>query len=89
LTTAREVRAWDEQKHRVELTRQILSARSQQQQAAIEWARLTAQIAELDLQLAQLTAVRAPFAGAIKRIEWEEMNDEKLTVWVYLAVSSR
>jgi hypothetical protein len=89
LTTAREVRAWDEQKHRVELTRQILSARSQQQQVAIEWARLTAQIAELDLQLAQLIAVRAPFAGTIKRIEWEEMNDEKLTVWVYLAVGSR
>jgi hypothetical protein len=56
LTTAREVRAWDEQKHRVELLRQRLSVRSQQQQAAIEWARLTAQHAELDLQLAQLTA---------------------------------
>jgi hypothetical protein len=89
LTTAHEVRAWDAQKHRVEITRQILSARSQQQQAEMELARLTAQSAELDLQLAQLTAVRAPFAGAIKRIEWEDMQDEKLTVLVYLSMGSR
>jgi biotin carboxyl carrier protein len=89
LTTAREVRAWEEQKHRVEVTRQRLSARSQQQQGEIELARLTAQIAELDLQLAQLTVVRAPFAGTIKRIEWEEMTNEKLTVLVYLLVGSQ
>jgi hypothetical protein len=86
LTTAREARAWEEQKHRVEIMRQRLSVRSQQQQAAIEFARLTAQQAEIELQLAQLVEVRAPFAGTIKRIEWEEMKDEKLTVWVYLLV---
>jgi hypothetical protein len=86
LTTAREVRAWEEQKHRVEITRQRLSIRSQQQQAEIERARLTAQMAEIELQLATLAEVRAPFAGTIKRIEWEEMNDEKLTVLVYLLV---
>ncbi len=89
LTTAREVRAWEEQKHRVEVTRQLLSVRSQQQQAEIEFTRLSAQLAELDLQLTQLTEVRAPFAGQIKRIEWEEMNDEKLTVVVYLVAGSR
>ena len=77
---------WDEQKHRVETMRQWLNARSQQQQAAIEGARLAAQLAEIELQLAQLAAVRAPFAGTIKRIEWEEMQDEKLSVVVYLAI---
>jgi hypothetical protein len=86
LTTAREVRAWEEQKHRVDLSRQWLAGRSQQQQAALEAVRLTAQLAELQLQLAQLAAVRAPFAGTIKRIEWEDMNDETLTVVVYLAI---
>lgn len=86
LTTAREVRAWEEQKHRVEVTRQRLSGQSQQQQAALERARLAAQLAELDLQLAHLAAVRTPFSGIIKRIEWEEMNDETLTVLVYLLV---
>ena len=86
LTSAREMRAWEEKNHRVEVTRQLLSARHQQQQAETELARLTAQLAELDLQLAQLAEVRAPFAGTIKRIEWEEMNDEKITVVVYLAV---
>ncbi len=89
LTTARDVRIWEEQKHRVEITRQLLAARSQQQQAAIEAARLTAQLAEIELQLAQLAAVRAPFAGTIKRIEWEDMNDEKISVVVYLATGSR
>ena len=88
LTTDREVRAWEGEKHRVEVTRQLLSARSQQQQSEIELARLTTQIAELDLQLAHLTTIRAPFAGTIKRIEWEDMNDEKLTVLVYLAVTN-
>ncbi len=89
LATAREVRAWDEQKHRVEVTRQLLNARSQQQQAAIERARLAAQLAEVDVQLAQLTEIRAPFAGTIKRIEWEDMHDEKIIVVVYLLLGSR
>ena len=71
---------------RVEVARQILSGRNQQQQIEIERARLTAQLAELHLQLANLTEIRAPFAGTIKRIEWEEMNDETITVLVYLAV---
>jgi biotin carboxyl carrier protein len=88
LTTAQETRAWEEQKHRAETTRQRLSVRSQQQQAAIERARLTAQIAELDLQLAHLIEVRAPFTGTIKRIEWEDMNNETITVLVYLAVGN-
>lgn len=86
LTTAREVRAWEEQKHRIEVTRQWLTGRSQQQQAALEAVRLTAQLAELQLQLAPLAAVRAPFAGTIKRIEWEDMHDEKISVVVYLLV---
>lgn len=89
LTTAQETRAWEEQKHRVEITRQRLSVRQQQQQAAIERARLTANIAELDLQLAHLIEVRAPFTGTIKRIEWEDMNNETITVVVYLLVGSR
>lgn len=88
LMTAREVRAWEEKKHQVEVIRQLLAARSQQQQSATEGARLTAQLAELDLQLAQLAEVRAPFAGTIKRIEWEEMNDEKITVVVYLVITN-
>ncbi len=89
LATAREIRVWDEQKHRVEVTRQLLNARSQQQQAAIERARLAAQLAEVDVQLAQLTEIRAPFAGTIKRIEWEDMNNETLTVVVYLSIGNR
>ncbi len=89
LTTAQETRAWEEQKHRVEITRQRLSVHQQQQQAAIERARLTAQIAELDLQLAHLIEVRAPFTGTIKRIEWEDMNNETITVLVYLSLGSR
>jgi hypothetical protein len=87
LTTAREVRAWEEQTHRVEVARQILNVRTQQQQIEIEAARLAAQLAEVHLQLANLTAIRAPFAGTIKRIEWEDMNDETITVLVYLAVA--
>jgi hypothetical protein len=89
LEAARAARVYDEKKHRIDLTRQVLAVRSQQQQAAIEQARLTTQLAEVELQLAQSTAVRAPFTGTIKRIEWEDMKDEKLAVLVYLSIGSR
>ena len=87
LTSAQEARVFAIQQQRVERTRQLLALRAQQQQTEIERARLTAQLIELDLQLAHMTVVRAPFAGTIKRIEWEEMKDETLTVLVYLAVA--
>jgi hypothetical protein len=89
LVSAKELRAWQGQTHRVELTRQILSVRHQQQQIELELARLTAQLAELNLQIANFTEIRAPFAGIIKRIEWEEMNNENISVLVYLSLGSR
>jgi hypothetical protein len=67
----------------------LLTARQQQQQAVLARAQLLTQIAALDWQLAQLAAVRAPFSGKIRRIEYENMHDQILTVVVYLFMGSR
>jgi hypothetical protein len=89
LTSAQETRAWQEKQHTLEFSKQWLTARQQQQQGIIARSQLLTQIAALDLQLAQLAAVRAPFAGTIRRIEYEDMHDQTLTVVVYLFIGSR
>jgi hypothetical protein len=86
LTSAQEARAFQEKQHALEVAKQLLTARQQQQQAVIARSQLLTQIAALDLQLAQLAEVRAPFAGKIRRIEYEDMHDQTLTVLVYLSV---
>lgn len=88
LKSAKEARAFEEKHHLVETTRQLLSARHQQQQAVIARSQLLAQIAAIDLQTAQLE-VRAPFSGIVKRIEWENQHDQTITVLLYLAVSGQ
>ncbi len=87
LQTSRELRAIEEKRARVDFARQMLAARSQLQQTESARAQLAAQIAAIDAQLAQLVAVRAPFGGTVKRIEWEEMNDAAITVFVDLALN--
>jgi hypothetical protein len=86
LTSAQEARAFAEKQHALEVAKQLLAARQQQQQVIFARSQLLTQIAVLDLQLAQLAAIRAPFAGKIRRIEYEDMHDQTLTVLVYLAV---
>jgi hypothetical protein len=86
LTSAQEARAFQEKQHALEVSKQLLTARHQQQQAVIARSQLLTQIAALDLQLAQLAEVRAPFAGKIRRIEYEDMHDQTITVLVYLSV---
>lgn len=86
LTSAQEARAFAEKQHALELSKQLLTARQQQQQAIIARSQLLTQIAALDLQLAQLAEVRAPFSGKIRRIEYEDMHDQTITVLVYLSV---
>ena len=88
LTSAQETRAFQEKQHALELSKQLLTARHQQQQAVIARSQLLTQIAALDLQLAQLAQVHAPFSGKIRRIEYEDRHDQTLTVLVYLAVGN-
>jgi hypothetical protein len=89
LTSAQEARAWQEKQHALELSKQWLTARQQQQQAVLARAELLPKLAALDLQLAQLAEVRAPFSGKIRRIEYEDMRDQIITVVVYLFIGSR
>jgi hypothetical protein len=86
LTAAQEARAFQEKQRALEVAKHLLTARQQQQQAVIARSQLLMQIAALDLQLAQLAEVRAPFAGKIRRIEYEDMHDQTITVLVYLSV---
>jgi len=87
LQAAKESRAIEEKRAKVDYARQMLAARSQLQQTESARAQLEAQIAAIDAQLAQLVAVRAPFGGTVKRIEWEEMDDAAIIVFVTLTIN--
>jgi len=86
---AREARQIEERRHQAEVARQTLAARSQLQQLEAARAQLAAQLATIETQVGQLAAVRAPFAGRVERVTWEEQHDQKITVVLYLAVTSR
>jgi biotin carboxyl carrier protein len=102
LTTAKENRAYIEyqrqleqsrraialeQQHqalqRTESERQILLAEREYSQAQIE-----TQIQEIDYQIEQLSTVKAPYEGTIKKVKWTGQSDHNLTALVTLAVTS-
>jgi hypothetical protein len=42
-----------------------------------------------ETQVEQLATVRAPFAGRVERLTWEEQHDQTITVVLYLAVTGK
>jgi len=89
MQAAREARHIEESRHAAESVRQTIAARSQWQQAAVARAQLAAQLTALDAQLEQLAAVRAPFAGRVERVTWEEQHDQMITVVHWAETSLR
>ncbi|PSB05393.1 hypothetical protein C7B62_25265, partial [Pleurocapsa sp. CCALA 161] len=101
LTTAKENRAYIEyqrqleqnrraialsQQHQslqqTESERQILLAEREYSQAQIE-----TQIQEIDYQIEQLSTVKAPYEGTIKKVKWTGQSDHNLTAVVTLSVN--
>jgi hypothetical protein len=49
-------------------------------------AQLEAQITNLNAQIVALSAVRAPFAGTIKKISWEGQTNDEINVVILVDV---
>jgi biotin carboxyl carrier protein len=103
LQAAQDQRAYDEYLHSLQMARradeqnqQALSRSAQAQTAAqaqrdreFQIAQLEAQIQALDTQLANLSTVRSPYAGTIRRIKWLGQTDNILSVEITLVVGDR
>jgi hypothetical protein len=101
LTTAREQRAYIEYQRQLEQTQRAI-ALQQQWLSMQNWesehsrlvaereygkAQISAQIQEIDYQIEQLSTVRAPYEGTIKKVKWTGQSDHHLTALVTLAVN--
>jgi hypothetical protein len=94
LTTAKENRAYAEYQRQLEQTRRAIAIEQQsldRERTSSERSRLLAQreysqaqietqIQTLDSQIEQLSTVRAPYEGTIKKIKWTGQSNNTLTV---------
>ena len=101
LTTAKEQRAYIEYQRQLEQTRRAIAIEQQQQAiqrqeserermlAEREYSKtqIETQIQTLDYQIHQLSTVRAPYEGTIKKVKWTGQSDHNLTAVVTLAVN--
>jgi biotin carboxyl carrier protein len=97
---AQEKRAHQEYEHSLSMARraeeanqQRLMHSQQQQQAeqqrrekAFQEAQLQGQIEAIDAKLIDLSTVRSPYGGTIRRVKWLGQSDNRLTVEITLAV---
>jgi DNA repair exonuclease SbcCD ATPase subunit len=102
LTTAKENRAYIEYQRQLEQTRRAIALEQQHQDiqrteserqvllAEKEYsiAQIETQIQEIDYQVEQLSTVKAPYEGTIKKVKWTGQSDHTLTALVTLSVTS-
>jgi biotin carboxyl carrier protein len=103
LTTAKENRAYIEYQRQLEQTRRAIALSQQHQSlqqteserqillAEREYsiAQIETQIQEIDYQIEQLSTVKAPYEGTIKKVKWTGQSDHNLTALVTLSVTSK
>jgi multidrug efflux pump subunit AcrA (membrane-fusion protein) len=101
LTTAKEQRAYIEYQRQLEQTRRAIALSQQHQDiqqteserqvllAEREYsiAQIETQIQEIDYQIEQLSTVKAPYEGTIKKVKWIGQSDHTLTALITLAVN--
>ena len=102
LTTAKEKRAYLEYQRQLEQTRREIAVQQQQQdiqrqesertrllaQRQYSQAQIEAKIQDLDYQIIQLSSVRAPYEGTIKKVKWTGQSNHNITVELTLAVDN-
>lgn len=86
LESARGSRSYSEQKDALEIQKVKLASGEQRITLEIQIAQLEAQMTNLDSQIAALAAVRAPFAGVVKKISWEGQTNAEIYVVITVAV---
>jgi len=88
LETAKANRIYSEQKDALEIQKSKITVREQRITLEANITQIEAQIVNLNVQIVALSAVRAPFAGTIKKINWEGQNNAEINVVITVDVDS-
>lgn len=73
---------------RLQRAEQLQNQQEQENQRSFQIAQITAQLQVIDTQLAQLSAVRSPYAGTIQRVSYEGQTDQNLVVELTLVTAA-
>ena len=88
LETAKANRIYAEQKDQLEINKSKITVREQRITLEAQITQIEAQIVNLNVQIVALSAVRAPFAGTIKKINWEGQTNAEINVVITVDVIS-
>lgn len=86
LETAKANRNYSEQKDALEIQKAKITIGEQRVTVETNITQLEAQITNLGGQITSLSAVRAPFAGTVRKISWEGQANEEITVVISVDV---
>lgn len=81
-------RAEQENQQQLSYSEQLQRVEQQQRDREFQMAQLEAQMQDIDSKLADLSTVRSPYSGTIRRIKWLGQSDNTLTVEITLAVGA-
>lgn len=86
LETGRANRSYAEQKDALEIQKQKITLNEQRLGLETQIAQLEAQTSFINASIIALSTVRAPFAGLIKKINWEGQINDEITVVILVDV---
>jgi biotin carboxyl carrier protein len=86
LETAKANSNYAEQKDALEIQKSKITAREQRITIESQITQTEAAISNLNIQIIALSAVRAPFAGTIKKINWEGQNNAEINIVITVDV---
>lgn len=86
LETAKANSNYAEQKDALEIQKSKITAREQRITIEAQITQIEAQITNLNVQILALSAVRAPFSGTIKKINWEGQTNVEINVVITVDV---
>jgi multidrug efflux pump subunit AcrA (membrane-fusion protein) len=86
-TLAMARRAEEANQQRLAYNQQRQQAEQQRRDKAFQEAQLQAQLEDIEAKLSDLSTVRSPYAGSIRRVKWLGQSDNRLSVEITLAVA--
>jgi len=87
LETVKANRNYTEQKDALEIEKAKITASEQRITIETSITQIEVQITNLNARIITLSAVRAPFAGTVKKISWEGQTNDEITVVISVDVS--
>ena len=88
LETAKANRIYAGQKDALGINKTKMTVREQRITLEANITQIEAQIVNLNVQIVALSAVRTPFAGTVKKINWEGQNNAEINVVIIVDVDS-